>query len=159
MFRESQSSVIRYPLGGRLAFGALNALAGGYYGLSGAEGVPTEWLEGSPFSDSTVPSLILFVVVGGSFMFAATAVFAGSRNARASALTAGTGVLVWIVVQVIIIGYVSWMQPATRSTRVLTPTGVRVAGDGTRAPRIQSARSDAVRVDVDRSARAIQFDP
>jgi len=113
MVRRSQSSSIRYVLGGLLAFGALNAFGGGYYGLSGAEGVPTEWLEGSPFSDYTFPSVILLVVVGGSFLVAAVAVFVRSRIARTSALTAGTVVLVWIGVQVAIIGYVSWMQPAT----------------------------------------------
>jgi len=75
MVSRSQSSTIRYVLGGLLAFGALNAFGGGYYGLSGAEGVPTEWLEGSPFSDYTVPSVIL-LVVGGSFLVAAVAVFA-----------------------------------------------------------------------------------
>jgi len=96
-----------------LAFGALNAFAGGFYGLSGAEGVPLEWLEGSPFRSYFVPSLILFFVVGGSFLFAAIAVFSGSRSARVSALGASTVVLVWIGVQVSVIGYVSWMQPTT----------------------------------------------
>ena len=43
--------MIRYLLGALLTFGAINAFAGGYYGLSGAKGVPLEWLEGSPFSD------------------------------------------------------------------------------------------------------------
>lgn len=110
---RSESSTIRYMLGGLLAFGALNAFGGGYYGLSGAKGVPTEWLEGSPFSDYTFPSVILLAVVGGTFLVAAVTVFVRSRIARASALTAGTVVLVWIVVQVTIIGYVSWMQPTT----------------------------------------------
>lgn len=113
MVSRSRSSAIRYALAGLLAFGALNAFGGGYYGLSGAAGVPVEWLEGSPFTDYTVPSLILLIVVGGSLLVAAVAVFARSGIARASALTAGTIVLVWIVVQVAIIGYVSWMQPAT----------------------------------------------
>jgi hypothetical protein len=113
MFRKSQSSMIRCLLGGLLAFGALNAFGGGYYGLSGAKGVPTEWLEGSPFKDHTIPSFILFAIVGGSFLVAAVAVCARSRMARASALTAGMVVLIWIVVQVASIGYVSWMQPAT----------------------------------------------
>ena len=113
MTRDGHRPALRYSLGGLLAFGALNAFGGGYYGLSGAEGVPTEWLEGSPFSDYTVPSVILLAVVGGSFLFATVAVLVRSRIARASALTAGTVVLVWIVVQVAIIGYVSWMQPAT----------------------------------------------
>lgn len=113
MAGENRSSVIRYLLGGLLAFGALNAFGGGVYGLSGAEGVPLELLEGSPFRTYFVPSLILLVIVGGSFLFAAIAVFAGSRVARVSALIAGAVVLVWIVVQVSVIGYVSWMQPAT----------------------------------------------
>jgi hypothetical protein len=103
----------RHLLGGLLAFGALNAFAGGYYGLAGARGVPVEWLAGSPFDDYTIPSLVLFVVVGGSFLLAAVAVFARARIARASALTAGAVVLAWIAVQMAIIGYVSWMQPAT----------------------------------------------
>jgi hypothetical protein len=119
MVGRSQSSTVRYVLGGLLAFGALNAFAGGFYGLSGAKGVPTEWLEGSPFSDYTFPSVFLLAVVGGSFLVAAVAVFAHSRIARASALTAGTVVLAWIVVQVAIIGYVSWMQPATAISGLL----------------------------------------
>ena len=105
--------MIRYLLGALLTFGAINAFAGGYYGLSGAKGVALEWLAGSPFSDYFIPSLILFVVVGGVFSFAAIAVFMRSRLARVSAFVAGTVVLVWIGVQLAIIGYVSWMQPTT----------------------------------------------
>jgi hypothetical protein len=104
---------IRYLLTALLAFGAINAVAGGYYGLSGAPGVPVEWLAGSPFKDYFIPSLILMVVVGGAFSFAAVAVVARSRLARVSAFAAGMVVLVWITVQLAIIGYVSWMQPAT----------------------------------------------
>ena len=119
MRSRSQSSAVRHGLGGLLAFGALNAFAGGYYGLSDAKGVPVEWLQGSPFNDHTLPSLILVIVVGGSFLVAAIAVFAGARIARASALTAGAIVLIWLAVQVTIIGYVSWMQPATAIGGVL----------------------------------------
>ena len=104
---------IRYALGGLLAFGALNAFAGGYYGMAGAEGVPKEWLEGSPFDDYFIPSLVLFVVVGGSFLAAAIAVFAKLAVARAAAFGAGAIVLGWLAVETAMIGYVSWMQPAT----------------------------------------------
>jgi hypothetical protein len=107
------SSMIRYLLGGTLAFGAVNAFGGGLYGLAGAEGIPTAWLEGSPFTDYFVPSLVLLLLVGGSLLFAAIAVYARLRIARAAALVAGVIVLGWIAVQVAIIGYVSWMQPAT----------------------------------------------
>ncbi len=36
---EAHPLAIRYLLGSLLAFGALNAIGGGYYGLSGAAGV------------------------------------------------------------------------------------------------------------------------
>ena len=108
-----QSSAIRWLLGVLLAFGALNAFGGGYYGMAGAEGVPTAWLEGSPFTDYVVPSAILFVVVGGSSLLAAIAVLARRRSGRMLALAAGVIVLGWLTVQLAIIGYVSWMQPTT----------------------------------------------
>jgi hypothetical protein len=81
--------------------------------MSGAEDVPREWLEGSPFDDYFIPGLVLFVAVGGSLLAAATAVFAGLRRARHAALAAGLVVLGWLAVETLIIGYVSWMQPAT----------------------------------------------
>ena len=81
--------------------------------MSGAKGVPTEWLEGSPFSGYFIPSLILFLVVGGSYLFAAVAVFTRIVVARRAAFASGAIVLAWLVVQVAMIGYVSWMQPAT----------------------------------------------
>ena len=94
MIGDAHRTAIRYSLGGLLAFGALNAFGGGYYGLSGAQGVPTEWLKESPFPDYFVPSLILLVVVGGSFIVAAIAVFTGLRIARLAALA---GVLVLVL--------------------------------------------------------------
>jgi len=109
----SHPLAVRLALGALLAFGALNAFAGGYYGLSGARGIPTEWLEGSPFASYFVPSLVLFAVVGGSFLAAAIAVLARLRAARLLAFGAGAIVLGWIAVQLVIIGYVSWMQPTT----------------------------------------------
>ncbi len=113
MIAQAHPRAVRYSLGGLLAFGALNAVGGGYYGLTGAVGVPTEWLEGSPFADYFVPSLILLVVVGGSFIVAAIAVFARLRAARLTVFMAAFVVLGWLSVQIGIIGYVSWMQPAT----------------------------------------------
>jgi hypothetical protein len=46
---RSKEKVIRMTLGVILSLLALNALGGGYYGMAGAENVPLEWLEGSPF--------------------------------------------------------------------------------------------------------------
>src|SRR4051812_27480018 len=49
----------RWILGSLLLLVALNAFGGGYYGMAGAPNVPTEWLEGSPFTSYFLPSLIL----------------------------------------------------------------------------------------------------
>jgi hypothetical protein len=106
-------AALRYALGGLLAFGALNAFGGGFYGMAGAEDVPKEWLEGSAIDDYFIPSLVLFVVVGLSFSAAAIAVLAKLHIARTAAFVAGAIVLGWIAVETAIIGYVSWMQPAT----------------------------------------------
>jgi hypothetical protein len=110
---------VRYVLGGLLIFGALNAFGGGYYGLSGAEGVPVEWLSGSPSEDYFIPRLMLFVVVGGAFLVAAIAVFARFRIGRVATFGAGATVLMWLGVEVAIIGCVFWMQPATAVGGVL----------------------------------------
>jgi hypothetical protein len=107
------SRVPRYLLGGLLAFVALNAFAGGFYGLTGAKDVPREWLSDSPFRSYFIPSLVLFIVVGGGVLAASIAVFARARSARTCAVLAGVLLLGWVRVQVAIIGYVSWMQPAT----------------------------------------------
>ncbi len=116
---------LRYVLGTILAFIALNAFGGGYYGISGASGVPKEWLQGSPFKDYLIPSLFLFVVIGGSFLFASIAVFRRAHSARLAATGAAILVLVWLVVQVAIIGYVSWMQPATTIAAIIVLILVR----------------------------------
>ncbi|GAB6275340.1 MAG: hypothetical protein STSR0004_22050 [Peptococcaceae bacterium] len=81
--------------------------------MTGAKGVPTELVAGSPFRGYFIPGLILFVVIGGSFLVATIAVFARLRIARLAAFSAGVIVFGWLAVQIAIIGYVSWMQPAT----------------------------------------------
>ena len=108
-----KQSVVRYLLGILQAFLALNAFGGGYYGMTGAKGVSPELLEGSPFTGYFIPGLILFAVIGGSFLVSSIAMFAGWRRARSLTFIAAGIVLVWLAVQVAIIGYISWMQPTT----------------------------------------------
>jgi hypothetical protein len=109
----------RWILGSLLLLIALNAFGGGYYGMAGAPNVPTEWLEGSPFSSYFIPSLILAVVVGGSFLTASIAVFARARWRRVAVFVAVAVVIGWLTIQLAIIGYVSWMQPVTAIATVL----------------------------------------
>jgi len=115
----STEKFIRYALGILLLVLALNAFAGGYYGMSGARNVPVEWLKDSPFHSYFIPGIILFVCVGGSALFAAMAVLRRYRIARKAAFSSGIIALLWLSVQVAIIGYVSWMQPATAIAAVI----------------------------------------
>jgi hypothetical protein len=98
---------------------AINAFGGGYYGMAGADDVPTEWLKNSLFKTYFIPSLILFIIIGGWSLFTAIAVFKRHHFARNAAFICGGIILIWLAIQVSIIGYVSWMQPATTIAALL----------------------------------------
>lgn len=106
------NNLIRYTLATLLFIVALNAFGGGWYGMAGADQVPAEWLEGSPFNSYFIPVLVLFTVIGGSSLTAALLSYINHRLQIKAAYVAGTIMLLWIGAQVIIIGYVSWLQPA-----------------------------------------------
>jgi hypothetical protein len=113
MMTKSTEKLVRNTLGILLLLVAINAFGGGYYGMAGAKNVPTEWLKKSPFHNYFVPGLILFVVVGGLSLVAAIAVFKQHRFAHKLAFFCGVIILIWLSIQIAIIGYVSWMQPTT----------------------------------------------
>lgn len=113
MKRSKTLKVIQYTLFFLLAFMALNAFGGGIYGMSGAKGIPLEWLDGTPFHSFFIPSLILFVIVGGSFFVASIAVFIGHRFAVLVSTFSIMVVFIWLGVQLLMIGSVSFLQPAT----------------------------------------------
>jgi hypothetical protein len=119
MMSKSTEKLIHYSLGILLLIVAINAFGGGYYGMAGAKDVPIEWLKNTPFQNYFIPGLILFVVVGGTSLFAAYVVFKRLSYARSTALVSGIVILVWLIIQMAIIGYVSWMQPATAVAALL----------------------------------------
>lgn len=102
---------LRIITGILLAFIALNAFGGGYYGMAGAENVPVEWLDGSPFKSYFIPGLFLFTVVGGACTIASIAMFRNTSNAYRISFFCALLLIGWIVAQVAVVGYVSWMQP------------------------------------------------
>ena len=89
---------------------AANAVGGGLYGLSGAESVPPEWLDGSPFETYLIPSLALLVVVGGTMAIAAAALVVHHHRAAELSIGAGIVLLVWLAIGMLIIP-LSWLQP------------------------------------------------
>lgn len=87
--------------------------------MAGAKDIPVAWLQGSPFHNYFIPSIVLFVVVGGSALLAAILVFRKQKAARKAGFISGILILLWLAAQVAIIGYVSWMQPVTAIAALL----------------------------------------
>src|ERR1039458_10305125 len=61
-------------------FLGFTAVAGGVALLVGWIKIPLSSLAGSPFSDYTVPAVLLILVIGGSAMLAARLVHLGKRS-------------------------------------------------------------------------------
>ncbi len=98
-----------------LALLGLPALGGGIALVASPNGSAMQWtvvmLEGSPFSDFTIPGLLL----GGVFGLGSFAVIAlGLRRSRLAPFLAfglGVGMMIWIVVELAIIGELSFLHP------------------------------------------------
>lgn len=85
--------------------------------MSKPKDIPVEWLQGSPFSDYIFPGL--FLGIGGVALIASILEFKQYRLVRKIAFICGVIILLWIGIQVSIIGSVSRMQPTTALTDVL----------------------------------------
>lgn len=101
--------MVRFLLIAALVFQGLSGLAGGF-GLIGdpsgeSVGLPTAWLEGSPFQSYLVPGLVLFAVLGIVPLVVGWAVWQRRARAHEAALLVGAALLVWIAVQITIVGY------------------------------------------------------
>ena len=75
-----------------------------------ALGMTTDWLERSPFPDFRIPGLFLAVVVGGSNLLSALALW--RRHPLAPLASLGTGLLLvaWVAIQTAMIGFRHWSQ-------------------------------------------------
>lgn len=109
------STPFRYTLGIMLLLITINAFAGGYYGMAGPKNIPREWLGRTPFSNYLIPSLFLFLIIEGSSLVAAIPIFRRHPLGTKIAFFSAAIIIFWLIVQVMMIGYVSWMQPATAS--------------------------------------------
>jgi hypothetical protein len=88
---------------------ALSGLAGGF-GLmvdpSGQTvGLPAAWLEGSPFRNYFIPGLILFTVLGVFPLVVVWGLWKHRRWAHAGSLLVGLGLVIWILVEICVVGY------------------------------------------------------
>lgn len=95
-----------------LLFQGLSGIAGGY-GLaadpSGASlRIPLELLADSPFSDYFVPGLTLLVVLGIGPLLVLYGLWTRQAWGWYGALLVGVALMIWIVVQIALVGYMSW---------------------------------------------------
>jgi hypothetical protein len=72
--------------------------------------MPVSMLKGSPFSDFLVPGIILFTVNGVGNAFAGVLSFRASKLSGFSGIFFGVGLMIWIFVQVSMIGGGHWLQ-------------------------------------------------
>jgi hypothetical protein len=118
-----QHKLVRIASGVPEAFNALSAIGGGRALLLGTyqDGVlieaggrarfPLEWLQHTPFSDDTVPALILTIGVGGSSLIAAVLIFTGREEGVLASVVAGLVMAGYIVVEVVMLRQgISWIE-------------------------------------------------
>jgi hypothetical protein len=95
--------VIRVALFAIEAFIGLTAIQGGIGLLRGTfdQVLQVTWLAGTPFSDYTIPGLVLVIVVGGSALLAAATVFIHREWAALISVLAGLLMVGYLVVEVV----------------------------------------------------------
>jgi hypothetical protein len=92
-------------------FEAVSAIVGAVGLVVGFMNIPLSVLGGTPFTDFTVPALLLGVVVGGSALVAAVLTAFGPRRVGALASAAAGCITVgYLTVEIAMIGLGTWAQ-------------------------------------------------
>ncbi len=89
----------------------VSAVIGGY-GLitTNGLGMPTSWLEGSPFKSYLFPGLILTFIIGGIFITTSVLIFMKYKYAMQASVIAGICLVIWIFTEVYIIKHSNILQ-------------------------------------------------
>ena len=133
-FRHSRQGAA--PSGSRRALIILDGLAG----LSALLGMPIlltgwgyrfplTWLAGTPFSDYTVPGLLLGIVVGGSARLPMGATLESARVGAVASLAAGGIMMGWVIGEYILlpIARFSFIDPTTWQQGLFFLVGLAMA--------------------------------
>jgi uncharacterized BrkB/YihY/UPF0761 family membrane protein len=70
--------------------------------------IPSHWLQGSPFDDYLIPGLVLLFGLGVVPLIVMIGLWRRRFWARPAALGVGAALVVWIGVQILMIGYHAW---------------------------------------------------
>lgn len=85
-------------------FLALTAFGGGIQLISGFYVPPVEMLNGSPFTNYTVPGLALGLIVGGSALFTAILLIRKNKFATLASVSTGVIIMFFEFVEILVIG-------------------------------------------------------
>ena len=94
----------------------VSLLLQGLSGISGGVGLvtdptgsnlqlPVSWLEGSPFTNYVIPGWFLLVVLGIFPLIALYGLWVKSAWSRVASVLVGLALIIWITVEILIIGY------------------------------------------------------
>jgi hypothetical protein len=100
----------------------LGAIGGGIAILTGAfdQWLPLAWLQGTPFSDYTIPGVILLIVIGGGMIGAAATVFVQHEWAVLFSAAMGLVMIGFELFEVVIIDrYADAIIPSTIAQQAL----------------------------------------
>ena len=100
----------------------LGALAGGIAILTGVfdQWLPLAWLQGTPFSDYTIPGLILLIVIGGGMVVAAATIFTQHEWAVLLSAAMGLAMIGFEIFEVVILDrYAEAIIPSTIAQQAL----------------------------------------
>lgn len=90
-------------------FQALSGLGGGFFLITDPTGetlkLPLSFLKNSPFSDYLIPGIILFTVLGVYPLIVTAGLWKRKYWGWIGSLLLGVALLIWIIVEIIIIGY------------------------------------------------------
>lgn len=104
----------------------IGAVGGGWSLITDPAGMgaDTAWLEGSMFTDFTVPGVVLLVVIGGGMLVTAALAVVGHRRAAAASVLMSIVLLGWSLVETVVIGYQGGPQIVLLAVFVLAPAAV-----------------------------------
>jgi hypothetical protein len=109
---------------------SIGALGGGLVLILAPRGeimpLPLSALAGSPFDTYLVPGMILFGVLGLGPLVAAYLAWLRHSLARVAALAVGAALLIWVAVEIAIIGYSN--EPPLQAFYLVLAVAILVAG-------------------------------